>query len=322
MFKLPFMALFSVLPLFAQQQPKSVLWQAPSYVATRNLTYGIGGEADAPAGRVQFTKEDRHGNSPKFDARDEQGRKWKVKLGTEARSETAATRLLWSVGYFTDEDYYLPRLDVDGLPELKRGRQFQHGTEVSGARLELEAKGEKRTDHWHWRKNPFTGTRELNGLRVMMCLVNNWDLKDENNTIRPEPKKDTDVYLVGDLGATFGKPGRSWTSDMSKDNPQDFQRAKFITKKTDSYVDFNIAQHPPLLYALNIVKPWRYWQFYRLRWVGKHIPREDVRWIASLLGQLSDQQMHQAFESAGYNPEETAALVETIKTRIALLRDL
>lgn len=322
MLKLPVFVLFSVLPLLAQEQPKSVLWQSPHDLTTRNLTYGIGGEGDAPSGRVHFTKEDRHGNSPKFDVRDEQGRKWKVKLGTEARSETAATRLLWAVGYYTDEDYYVPTLDVEGLPQLKRGKQFQHGSQVSGARLELEPKGEKHEGNWKWRSNPFTGTRELNGLRVMMCLVNNWDLKDENNSIKPEPKIGQDVYLVGDLGPTFGRAGRSWTSDMSKDDPRQFQRAKFITKKTDSYVDFNIAQHPPLLYALNIVKPWRYWQFYRLRWVGKHIPKQDVQWIASLLGQLSDQQLHDAFASAGYNEQETATLVDTVKTRIALLRDL
>ncbi len=33
------------------------------------------------------------------------------------------------------------------------------------------------------RDDPFEDTREWNGLRVMMALMNNWDLKDENNAI-------------------------------------------------------------------------------------------------------------------------------------------
>lgn len=310
-----------VLPSIAQHPPKAVLWSSPSDIASRNLKYGIGGEADAPTGSMHFNKEDLHGNSPKFDVRDDVGRKWKVKLGKEAQSETAATRLLWAVGYYTDEDYFLPSVQVEGLPHLKRGSQFEQGEQVKAARLELGGKGEKSEGEWHWKKNPFTGTRELNGLRVMMCLINNWDLKDENNSIHRD-KNGVEEYLIGDLGATFGKAGRSWTSNMSKNDPQDYRHAKFITKKTDTYVDFNIAQHPPLLYTLNIVKPWRYWQFSRLRWIGKRIPREDVRWIAKLLAQLSDRQLQDAFTSSGYTPEETASLVDTLKTRIALLQDL
>ena len=55
----------------------------------------------------------------------------------------------------------------------------------------------------------FTGTRELNGLRVMMALINNWDLKDENNAIyREKPVRDQ-IYEVSDLGASFGTTGRS-----------------------------------------------------------------------------------------------------------------
>ena len=36
---------------------------------------------------------------------------------------------------------------------------------------------------WSWHDNPFVGTREFNGLKVMMALVNNWDLKDVNNRV-------------------------------------------------------------------------------------------------------------------------------------------
>ena len=45
---------------------------------------------------------------------DEQGVLWKVKLGQEPQSETAATRLLWAAGYFVDEDYYMAEFRVMG----------------------------------------------------------------------------------------------------------------------------------------------------------------------------------------------------------------
>ena len=38
---------------------------------------------------------------------------WRVKLGEEARPETAATRLLWALGYFADEAYLVPEMVVE-----------------------------------------------------------------------------------------------------------------------------------------------------------------------------------------------------------------
>ena len=52
---------------------------------------------------------------PKFDVRDAQGTKWKVKLGEEARPETTASRFVWAVGFMTDEYYFLPKHRGDGL---------------------------------------------------------------------------------------------------------------------------------------------------------------------------------------------------------------
>ena len=64
------------------------------------------------------------GTAPKFDVEDENGAKWKVKLGPEVKSETAATRLVWAAGYFTDEDYYRPQIRVQGMKPLSRGNKY------------------------------------------------------------------------------------------------------------------------------------------------------------------------------------------------------
>lgn len=104
---------------------RPVLWRDPMDLASRDLFYGTGGEKHAPrTGTYTFIKEDLDGSNPKYVVRDDAGVKWKIKLGAEAKPEIAATRLVWAVGYFTDEDYFLPEVRVLKLPpDLHRGKK-------------------------------------------------------------------------------------------------------------------------------------------------------------------------------------------------------
>ena len=78
------------------QNPNSpaVIWHDRGDPAALDLTSGPGGKDREPGTRLVFIKESSGGTSPKFDVEDERGVIWKVKLGEEARSETAATRLI------------------------------------------------------------------------------------------------------------------------------------------------------------------------------------------------------------------------------------
>ena len=144
--------------------------------------------------------------------------KWKVKLGEEARPETVATRLVWAAGYFADEDYFLPDMRVAEMPRrLQRGQKLvDPDGSVHNVRLKRHVKGEEKVGNWQWRLDPFTNTRELNGLRVAMALLNNWDLKDINNAVFYDKGLDRDLFLASDIGATFGTNGLSWTRARSK----------------------------------------------------------------------------------------------------------
>jgi hypothetical protein len=53
--------------------------------------------------------------------------------------------------------------------------------------------------------------------------------------------------------------------------------------------------------------------------VGKNVPREDVRWMAGLLRQLSPKQIRDAFRSAYYSPEEVEGFSRVVERRIAEL---
>jgi len=300
------------------------LWQNPTDISSRDLCYGPGGKEHAPHTTYTFIKEDLNGTNPKFDVRDENGVKWRVKLGVEARPEVVATRLVWAVGYYANEDYFVPELRVEGMPHLKRGQNLvsKDGT-VHNVRLKRSLKGEEKIRDWKWSDNPFTRQRQLNGLRVMMALLNNWDLKDENNAVYEEKHGGSGSpelhYAVSDLGASFGTTGPSLTHSMSMGNLKAYQHSKFIRKTTSEYVDFYVPSRPALIY---LATPKEFFSRVDMRWIGSHIPRSDAQWIGGLLAQLSPDQIRDAFRAAGYTPDQVNAYAAVVEGRIAELNRL
>jgi hypothetical protein len=111
------------------------LWREPANIKTRDLFFAPGGKDRQPQGRLTFIEEDMDGTNPKFSVVDERGVRWKVKLGVEAQPETVATRFVWAVGYFADEDYYLLQVKVEKLPRLRRGRKFVSADGTAAARV-------------------------------------------------------------------------------------------------------------------------------------------------------------------------------------------
>lgn len=294
------------------------IWQDPGDIATLDLTYGAGGKVHAPdaAGPFTFVKEELLQTSPKFEVVDAEGVQWKVKLGPESQSETAATRFLWAAGYFTDEDYYMADLTVKGLPTLRRGQQLvSSGGVVHGARLERKVAGVTKLENWDWFDNPFVGQRELNGLRVMMSLVNNWDLKDVNNSIYGVDGERH--YVVSDAGATFGNTGNALT--RSKGVPREYETSAFIAKATPGFVDFVLHSRP---FFMSAVQPSNYRERTRMEDVTRHIPRADAKWLGERLSKLSDDQVRDAFRAAGYGAGDVDILTRTIRARIAALAAL
>jgi hypothetical protein len=220
----------------------AVLWRDPVDIRTRNLYYGAGGQTHEPRGAFKFLNEDMKGSSPKFEIAGEDGVKWKAKLGIEVRPEIAASRLLWAVGYFAGEDYFMPIVKIEDMRHLHRGSKWvQNGDTVHDVRLKRHLTEEK-IGTWSWRDCPFAGTREWYGLRVLMAVINNWDLKDVNNSVYqvrgPQPEQH---YVVSDLGASFGTTG---LSRSAKGNLEEYRRSKWIHGVSGGYVDFNVPSAP------------------------------------------------------------------------------
>lgn len=302
----------------------AVLWVQPDNISSRNLFWGPGGKENQPRQPAEFTKEDRHGTSPKFDVRDAVGKEWGAKLGLEAKPETAAARLMWAVGYPANENYFFPLLHVNNMPASIRrgGGLLGHGGDVPNVRLQRRGEKLKKVGDWNWRHNPFYGKREFNGLRVMMGLIGNWDLKDDNNAIlETEKQPGTQIYEVTDVGTSMGTPGKSYTDRASKGNLRAYSRTKLIAHVHGDYIDLNFPKRPPLSELFEFE-----WAFFfhqvHMRWIGKHIPRSDAKWIGSLLAQLSDDQIRDAFRAAGYNDEQVNAYTAAVRSRIQELNGL
>ena len=251
----------------------AVLWRDPGDIASRDLFYGPGGKAHEPRGTFTFEKEDMNGTNPKFDVVDEDGVRWRVKMGPEAKPETVASRFVWAAGYFANEDYFMPVLHVQKMQRLRRGRNLvsADGT-VLNVRLKRHLKDEKKIGVWSWSKDPFTGTPEWYRLRVLMAVMNNWDLKDNNNSIYltggspPEER-----YAVSDLGASFATTGLNW---MLKGNPAAYCESKWIKTVSPEFIDFNVPSAPAMNYYIDFPE---LALRLRLLWLGHHIPRADGR---------------------------------------------
>src|SRR5438128_4953015 len=174
---------------------KPLLWREPTDIASRDLFLGPGGAAMKPdLSRVTFVSVQTGGHTKKWRVRDGSGREWVAKFGNEAQPETAASRLVWAAGYYTDIDYFVPEVNIEGKGITKN------------VRFEARPKEIKRYDvEWDWDENPFKGTNELQGLKVMAVLLNDWDLKTQNNRVLLVRNNNELRYIISDLGATFGK---------------------------------------------------------------------------------------------------------------------
>ena len=238
--------------------------------------------------RITFIKEEKGGYSKKYRVRDGSGQEWVVKIGKEAQSETSAVRLLWGVGYLTEVNYLVPRLTIPGK-----------GT-FTNARFEARPDDWKRSGEWKWKQNPFTSTPEYQGLKIMMALINNWDLKDSNNVMIQVRNGDGNElrYVISDLGATFGHASTTplfWRITRSRNNPSNYAKTDFLEKVKGNRVMLHFGG--------------------KNRGLMKDITVNDAIWIGSWLAQLNDRQIKDAFRAANYRPDQVDLLTRVVRAR-------
>ena len=271
----------------AAKAPIEQLWQEPGDIAARDLFHGLGGKDQVPDpdAEYRFEKEDKSGHSRGYEVEDPSGRKWKIKVGSEAQSELVASRILWAIGYHQPVEHYLAKWRMVGGPrdaKLEAGR----------FRLDSDHSNE---GEWDWKDNPFVGTRELRGLIVANFLVNNWDLNPTNNRIyrMKHSKGEETRFVVQDLGAAFGQ-ARILFSD--RNDIDHFEKEGFIKGVENGRVEWDYkGRHRDLL---------------------KDVTPADVAWTCGLLSRLSHQQLRDAFRAAEVPDDVAERFVRKLEERI------
>jgi hypothetical protein len=267
---------------------KAVMWK-PVNIGARDLFWGPGGKAMYPnLQRITFIRKETGGNNLKYRIKDASGRTWVAKIADESQPETAAVRILWAVGYPTEINYLVPSLTIPGKGTYKN------------VRLEARPASVDRQDRWSWTNNPFEGTNELQGLKIMMALINNWDLKDGNNIVLQTGGERQ--FVISDLGSSFGKFAPLSLPIFNRfgrsvNNPEHFVKSEFV-KGVEEDGDLDFAYKGNFRSLFDYIKP------------------EQGRWTANLLKQLSDKQISDAFRAANYSPSEVRMMTQAVKNRI------
>ena len=227
---------------------REVMWRQPVDIKSRDLFYGIGGRKGAPDPSTAFTfvKHSESGTQKKFIVKDARGHEWTVKFGREARPETVSSRIVWAVGYHTDQDYFVRQARIVGKENIN----------ARDMRFERRDDGFEEDGNWSWKENPFVGTRELQGLKILMALLKNWDVKSGNNEVARQVRgshQGNRIYYVSDLGASLGQTGTwlhkiplfgdlpasyGFAASKAKGDPEAFADEKFIKGVEDGKVIF------------------------------------------------------------------------------------
>src|SRR5215218_9727010 len=270
---------------------RPVLWEP---VTTElDLYNGPGGAEMKPdLSKVTFIKENKNGHNKKYEIKDAAGRTWVAKLGSESQPETIAVRILYGIGYKTEINYLAPKLTIPGIGSFEN------------VRLEARPEGIKRLEEWKWKENPFVGTNELQGLKIMMVFFTNWDLLDlQNKVLQVSDNGEVEhQYVISDLGATFGKLGNNnlpifFRLGRKSNDPATWNEAGFISDiNKDGTLDFDFKG--------------------KGRNLMNDITVEQGRWLAERLKQLTDSQLKDAFRAANYSPDDVEFLLVGFKERV------
>jgi hypothetical protein len=275
------------------------LWRDRGDIGSLDLIWGIGSPESAPKPPFKFEKEDVSGTNPKIKVVDANGARWNMKFDEEVHAEVACSRLAWACGYMVEESYFIPSGTVEGVTGLGRAKKFiGPGGTFTNAMFEKRPDTiARRTKPWAWDSNPFVGTKELSGLMILCVMLNNWDAKVDNNNVLGMFDPDGSVkewYLVADWGGTLGKMG-GWTSH-SKWDLDAFRSQGFIEGVSGGRLELAYSGKGGS--------------------AMKSVPLEHARWFCGIVGQLSDEQIMQAFKAGGASEAEGAGFTARIRQKI------
>jgi hypothetical protein len=184
------------------------------------------------------------------------------------------------------------------------------------ARFELDERDvDKHFDEhsWAWHDNPFVGTRELNGLKIVMMWLSNWDAKDVRDVARgsntaifeytlPSGLREA-RYLVIDWGGAFGRWGSTVVSRGRWDcHAFAAESEAFVTGVNGEFLRFGYIGQ-------------------RTSDIADDIRVSDAQWLLGRLDRLGLSQIADAVRASGGTEEEATVFAGALRTRLDRLRE-
>ena len=290
------------------------IWREPTLADATDLRFGPGGADGVPAPPFRFVEEHFTGSQPCVAVRDARDRLWRVKWGHEARPESFAVRFAWACGYFAEVTHYVPTGTITQLEDVVRARQCVAADgSFTDARFELEDRSVRMlfNEHsWAWNDNPFLGTRQLSGLKIVNMLLSNWDTKDRRDVARGSNTAIFEVrsrwgrearYLITDWGGAMGRWGSNIVSRGRWDAAGfEAQTPNFVTNVRDGFVHFA-------------------YQGQRTAEIARDVTVDDVEWFYGYAGRLTEPALRQALMACGATSEEADTFAASLVGRIRQL---
>ena len=302
----------------AQSLPRGWLWHDPGNVGALDFGGTVGAPVHLPKPPFTFLREDPSGTQPKVFVRDADGATWNVKFGYEVHPESFCWRLVRACGYFAEPNFFVAAGKFDAYRPIKRATpSLTADGHFTDGRFQfrdpnLKFLGDR---NWYWDRPPFGGTRQLDGLKILIMLLGNWDNKDARvggsgsgpNTAIFELRKPAApefIYAFTDWGAGLGSilggfPGRSnWRcAEFSA------QSGGFVQKVEPRQVVFQYDG------AVNAG-------------FRTGIPPSHVAWLMQYLGRVSDPQLRAGFKASGAADNDADCFAGALRVRIEELRKI
>lgn len=296
---------------------RHLLWRDPGTAEALDPVGGPGGTDGTPVPPFRFLEEHTNGSQPCVSVRDGRDRVWRVKWGKEVRAESFAVRFAWSCGYFAEVTYFVPRGTIVNAKSLQRaGDCIGADGGFRDARFELEDRAVNKLfeEHsWAWNDNPFVGTRELSGLKIVVMLLSNWDTKDRRDVARGSNTAIFEHvvgrgqrearYLLSDWGGSMGRwgavPATRATWDVAAFEEQ---TPSFVAGVQDGLLSFGYSGQ-------------------RTGDVAAGISVEHVRWFYPYLQRLTHDFLMRALKASGATNEEAERFATALAARIRQLEN-
>jgi len=296
---------------------RAQVWM-PTDIATLDLKAGPQDAKSFAAGETvtcDLTDKTTAGLTPKFFCAIAPGDEVKVKYGPhngEVFGEVAATRLLWALGFGADRMYPVKVLCRGCSADPFTNHKHQQGEHLfDPATIERQMPGhtiENRADSgWSWVElsnvDQGAGGAPLmhrDALKLLAVFMQHTDSKSQQQRLMCLDKEahhgtdagqcDAPFMMVNDLGRTFGKANAFNRDIPGSVDLKSWKSVPIWKDKTECIGDL------PKSWSGSLDNP--------------RISEEGRKFLSGLLGQLSDQQIHDLFEVSRFTVRQPDTTVE------------